>query len=110
MIVVVVLVARPLLEKYAAGVALATASGFGIGDEIGVRGFEGEVLEFTGRSTVLRLRNGRRVHLPNTEMTNQDIVVFTTEQKRRSEIDLEVGRHHTVESVEKVILDALDGV
>ncbi len=109
-IVVVVLVARPLLEKYAAGVALATAAGFGIGDEIGVRGFEGKVLEFTGRSTVLRLRNGTRVHLPNTEMTDQDIIVFTTDKNRRTEIELEVGGHHTVESVEKVILDALDGV
>ncbi len=110
LIVVVALVARPLLEKYAAGVALATATGFGIGDDIGVKGYEGNVLEITGRSTVLRLRNGRRVHIANTEMTNQDIVVFTTEQKRRTEIELEVDRHHAVESVERVILDALDAV
>jgi small-conductance mechanosensitive channel len=109
-IAVVFLVARPLLEKYAAGVALATATGFGIGDEIGVRGVEGEFIEISGRSTVLRLRNGTRVHLPNTKMIDEDIVVFTTEQKRRSEIDLEVGGHHTVESVEKVILGALAAV
>ncbi len=109
-IVVVFLVARPLLEKYAAGVALATATGFGIGDEIGVRGIEGEVIEITGRSTVFRLRNGTRVHIPNTKMIDEDIIVFTTEQKRRSDFDLEVGGHHTVESVEKVILDALDAV
>jgi small conductance mechanosensitive channel len=109
-VVVVALVARPLLEKYAAGVALATATGFGIGDDIGVKGYEGNVLEITGRSTVLRLRNGRRVHIANTEMTSQDIVVFTTEQKRRTEIELEVDGHHTVESVERVILDALDAV
>ena len=109
-IVVVVLVARPLLEKYAAGVALATATGFGIGDEIGVRGIEGEVIEITGRSTVFRLRNGTRVHIPNTKMIDEDVVVFTTEQKRRSDFDLEVGGQHTVESVEKVILDALAAV
>ena len=109
-VVVVALVARPLLEKYAAGVALATATGFGIGDDIGVKGYEGNVLEITGRSTVLRLRNGRRVHIANTEMTSQDIVVFTTEQKRRTEIELEVDGHRTVESVERVILDALDAV
>ena len=109
-IAVVFLVAKPLLEKYAAGVALATATGFGIGDEIGVRGIEGEVIEITGRSTVFRLRNGKRVHLPNTKMIDEDIIVFTTEQQRRSEIDLEVGGHHSVESVEKVILDALAGV
>ena len=104
------LVARPLLEKYAAGVALSTATGFGIGDEIGVKGVEGELIEITGRSTVLRLRDGKRVHLSNTEMTNQDVVVFTTDQHRRTSIDLEVSRQHSVESVEKVILDALAAV
>jgi small-conductance mechanosensitive channel len=109
-IAVVFLVARPLLEKYAAGVALATATGFGIGDEIGVRGIEGQVIEITGRSTVFRLRNGTRVHIPNTKMIDEDIIVFTTDQKRRSDVDLEVGGHQTVESVEKVILDALDAV
>lgn len=109
-IVVVFLVARPLLEKYAAGVALSTATGFGIGDEIGVKGVEGELIEITGRSTVLRLRDGKRVHLSNTEMTNQDVVVFTTDQHRRTSIDLEVSRQHSVESVEKVILDALAAV
>ena len=109
-IVVVFLVGRPLLEKYAAGVALATATGFGIGDEISVRGIEGEVIEISGRSTVFRLRNGTRAHIPNTKMIDEDIIVFTTEQKRRSEIDLEVGGHHTVESVEKVIQDALAAV
>ncbi len=110
LIAIVFLVGRPLLEKYAAGVALATASGFGIGDEIGVRGIEGSVIEISGRSTVFRLRNGTRVHIPNTKMTDEDIIVFTTEQQRRSEIDLEVGGHHSVESVEKVILDSLGAV
>ena len=109
-IIVVVLIARPLLEKYSAGVALATASGFGIGDEVGVKDFEGEVIEITGRSTVLRLRNGKRVHIPNTEMIEQDIIVFTTDQKRRTEIELEVDGRYAVESVERVILDALDAV
>jgi small-conductance mechanosensitive channel len=107
---VAVLVARPLLEKFAAAIALTTKSGFGIGDEISVKEYEGEVIEINGRSTVLRLRNGKRVHIPNTDVIGQDIVVFTTEQKRRTEIDVEVGGHHTVESVEKVILDALDAV
>ncbi len=106
-IVVVLLVARPLLEKYTAGLAIGTATGFGIGDDIRVKDYEGEVLEITGRSTVLRLRDGKRVHIPNTDFVNQDIVVFTTDQKRRTEIELEVDGHLSVESVERVILDAL---
>ena len=108
-IVVVLFVARPLLEKYTAGLAIGTATAFGIGDDIGVKDYEGEVLEITGRSTVLRLRDGKRVHIPNTDFVNQDIIVFTTDQKRRTEIELEVADdgHISVEKVERVILDAL---
>ena len=62
------------------------------------------------RSTVLRLRDGRRVHISNTDMVNQDVVVFTTEQNRRTDFDLEVGSNHTVDSVERVVVDALEAV
>ena len=62
------------------------------------------------RSTVLRLRNGKRVHITNTAMTDEDVIVYTTEQKRRTEIEIEVDARHPLKSVERVILDALNAV
>jgi small conductance mechanosensitive channel len=107
--VLVVLIARPMLEKFAAGVALTTRPAFDIGDDIGVKDFKGTVLEITGRSTILRLRDGRRVHIPNTDVVGETIVVYTTDQKRRTSVELEVDARHTVANVEAVLLGALAG-
>ena len=105
--VLVVLIAKPMLEKSAAGVALISRPAFHIGDDIGVGEFTGTVLEITGRSTVLRLRDGRRVHIPNTDVAGETIIVYTTDQKRRSSVELEVDARHPVADVERVLLAAL---
>jgi small conductance mechanosensitive channel len=107
--VLVVMIARPMLEKFAAGVALTTRPAFGIGDDIGINDHKGTVLEITGRSTVLRLRDGRRVHIPNTDVVGDTIIVFTTDQKRRTSVELEVDARHNVADVEAVLLGALAG-
>jgi small conductance mechanosensitive channel len=107
--VLIVLIAKPMLEKFAAGVALTTRPAFSIGDDIGVKDFKGTVLEITGRSTVLRLRDGRRAHVPNTDVVGETIVVYTTDQKRRTSVDLEIDARHPVAAVETVLLDALAG-
>lgn len=105
--VLAVLVTRPLLENFAAGVALTSRPAFGIGDDVGIKEFEGTVLEITGRSTVLRLRDGRRVHIPNTDVVDETIVVYTTDQKRRTSVEFEIEGSHTVAEVERVILNGL---
>jgi small conductance mechanosensitive channel len=104
------LAARPMLEKFAAGVALTSRPAFTVDDEIGINGFEGEVIEITGRSTVLRLRDGRRVHIPNTQVVDETITVYTTDQRRRSSVELEVESGHPIEAIERVLLDALGNV
>ncbi len=108
-VVVAVLAAKPMLEKFAAGVALTSRPAFTVGDEIGIKDYEGEVLEITGRSTVLRLRDGRRVHIPNTEVVDETIVVYTTDQQLRTSIEVEVEARHPLEAVERVLLEALVG-
>jgi small conductance mechanosensitive channel len=105
--VLVVMIARPMLEKFAAGVALTTRPAFGIGDDIGINEHKGTVLEITGRSTVLRLRDGRRVHIPNTDVVGDTIVVYTTDQKRRTSVELEIDARHPVADVEAILLGAL---
>jgi small conductance mechanosensitive channel len=105
--VLVVMIARPMLEKFAAGVALTTRPAFGVGDDVGIGDFKGTVLEITNRSTVLRLRDGRRVHIPNTDVVGETIVVYTTDQKRRTSVDVEVDGRHSVAEVEAVLLGAL---
>ena len=106
-LVLIVQIMKPALEKLGAGFALTSRPAFKIGDDIGVKDLQGTVLEITGRSTVLRLRDGRRAHLPNTDVVDETIIVYTTDQLRRTSVKLEVDARHSVPDVESVLLAAL---
>jgi small-conductance mechanosensitive channel len=63
-LLIMVLAARPVLEGMGASAALTARPAFGIGDEIAVDDIVGEVIEITNRSTVIKLRDARTVHIP----------------------------------------------
>lgn len=108
--IVVVLVARPLVESLAASVLLTTRPAYTIGDDISVGGFSGEVMEITTHSTVLRLGDGRRVHIPNTDVLGDTIVVYTAEESRHSSFEIVFSEDAPFDCVERMILDALSDV
>lgn len=105
----IVLAAKPLVENLAASAALVSRPAFGLGDEIEIGDYRGEIIEFTGRSTILRLRDGRRVHIPNIEVVQRVVVVYTTDQARRSALDVTVHNDTNIDAAERIILDALTG-
>jgi small conductance mechanosensitive channel len=114
-IVVVLVVAgaltiRPLAENLASGLMLTTRPAFGVGDEIEIDGVSGEIIEFTDRSTVLRLGDGRRVHMPNSQVIASTVTVYTTDQARRSSVELAVSETVDIDQAEVVILEALAGL
>lgn len=89
-ILVAVLTLRPLFSNSAAGLLIESRPAFGIGDEIMTNGFTGEVMAVTARSTVIRTRDWKRVHVPNTEVLAGPVVVLTALGRRRSEIELNI--------------------
>ena len=101
---------RPLAENLASGVVLTLRPSFGVGDEIEIDGLRGEIIEFTDRTTVLRLRDGRRVHMPNSEVVQRTIIVYTTDRARRSSIELAISEHADIPAVESTILQTLANV
>jgi small-conductance mechanosensitive channel len=105
--VIVVLALRPILEGMGASAALVTRPAFSVGDEIEVDDITGKVLEITNRSTVIRQRDGRRVHIPNVEMLSKTVVVLTVDQLRRSAVDVAVGFESDLDHVEQVLRQAL---
>jgi small-conductance mechanosensitive channel len=107
LLVIAVLFARPLFESLAAGFVLSSRHGFNVGDQIRVDDLDGEILEITTRSTVLRLRDGRRAHLPNKGLVDKTVVVYTTEQRRRTAVDVAIDARADIDTAERVILDAL---
>jgi small-conductance mechanosensitive channel len=105
-----VLALRPILEGIGASAALTTRPAFGIGDEISVGDIAGEVIEITNRSTVIRLRDARLVHIPNVEMINKTVTVITIDGERRSSVDVTLGFDTDIDHAETVLRDALGGL
>ena len=102
-----VLALRPILEGMGASAALTTRPAFGIGDEIAVGDVVGEVIEITNRSTVIRLRDARKVHIPNVEMINKTVTVITIDGERRSAVEVTLGFDTDIDHAETVLRDAL---
>ena len=87
---IAVLAVRPIVEGLGAGAALSTRPAFSVGDEIAVDDAVGEVIDITSRSTVIRLRDGRQVHIPNVEMLDKTVTVYTAGEERRSSVEVVV--------------------
>jgi small conductance mechanosensitive channel len=109
-LLLVVLTLRPLLQNGAAGFVLKSRPSFAVGDEIGVLGYIGTVLSISTRTTVLRTRDGRRVHIPNTEMLDNPIVVYTAFDVRRMSIDLSVDPRVDLGLATELLVEAVSAI
>jgi small-conductance mechanosensitive channel len=105
-LLVAVLMLRPLVENFSAGLLLEVRSPFVVDDEIETNGHEGTVEEVSGRTTVLRTRDGRRVNVPSTDVLNNSITVYTAYASRRSSITLEIAYDADLDTAEKELVAA----
>lgn len=87
---IAVLAVRPIVEGLGAGAALTTRAAFSVGDEIAVADTVGEVIDITSRTTVIQKRDGRNVHIPNVEMLDKTVTVYTAGEERRSSVEVVV--------------------
>lgn len=107
---IAILAARPIVEGLGAGAALTTRAAFAVGDEIGIDDTVGEVNDITSRTTVIRMRDGRHVHIPNVEMLKKTVTVYTAADERRSAVEVIVGFETDLDHVRCVLRTSLDGV
>jgi small conductance mechanosensitive channel len=110
---IAVLAARPIVEGLGAGAALTTRAAFSVGDEIGVDAMVGEVIDITSRTTVIRTRDGRQVHIPNVKMLDKTVTVYTAAAERRSAVEVIVRFDTDLDHVREVIrgvLAEVDGI
>jgi small-conductance mechanosensitive channel len=103
---ILVLMARPLVENTASGLLLNTRPLFSIGDDVETNGFRGQVLEVNARSTVIRTSDWRRVHIPNGDVLDNPIVVYSALDRRRSQVDLEVDYWADMDEVSRLLVKA----
>ncbi len=108
--VVVFLMIRPLIENLAAGLLLQSRPSFGVGDEISTNGYVGDVIAITARSTVIQTRDWMRIHIPNQDVLDHAIEVYTAFDRRRSEIDLGVDYAVDPDDAARILEEAVSRV
>lgn len=104
---IAVLAARPIVEGLGAAAALTTRAAFSVGDEIAVEDTIGEVIDITTRTTVIRMRDGRNVHIPNVEMLDKTVTVYTAGKERRSAVEVIVDFGTDLDRARSVIRASL---
>jgi small conductance mechanosensitive channel len=111
--VIALLMVRPLVENFSAGLLLEVRGSFVVGDEIESNGHEGEVQVINGRTTVLQTPDGRRIAIPSTDVLDDSIVVYTAFEKRRSSITVDIAYRADLDDADAALIDAAasaDGV
>jgi len=86
--VVVVIALRGISDNFAAGIVLQTRRPLKVGDEIETDGIAGTVKELNGRSVVIRTRDGRTIHIPNSMLLQQPLINHSEAGARRSEVEV----------------------
>lgn len=104
-----VVLAKPFFDGLVSSVVVAS-SAISVGDEIALDGVLGEVQDVARRSTVLQTRDGRLVYIPNTEIVEKTVTVFTALEERRSTIELTVAFDTDLEAFDRIVEEALADV
>jgi len=110
--VILALALRGIAENFAAGIVLQTRRPIEVGDEVDSLDYVGDVIEMNGRAVVVETFDGRRVHLPNSQVLNNPLVNHTERTARRSEVEVPLRSRELEETVQDLaaIVAAVPGV
>ena len=97
-VVVLALVLRPMITNLSSGLLLQFRGALTVGDLVSTAGgVVGVVQEISTRTTVIDTSDGRRVHVPNSDVLNDVIVNYTSLGQRRSAFDVMVRHDQDLE-------------
>jgi small-conductance mechanosensitive channel len=97
------------LSNIASGVMLIVLRPFRAGDHVVAAGQEGVVMEVRVFQTTLRALDHRIVILPNSRITTESIVNYTTLPLRRIEVAVGVGYQDDLQQARQALLRAATG-
>ena len=107
--VILALALRGIAENFAAGIVLQTRRPIEVGDEVDSLDYVGDVIEMNGRAVIIETFDGRRVHLPNSEVLSNPLVKHTDRGARRSEVEVR-SRSREFEQTLQDLADVVAGV
>jgi small conductance mechanosensitive channel len=109
-LVVFVVGGRSLLEAFGAGVLLQARAPFRPGDLVVAGEERGVVREVNSRTVILDSFDGRRIHLPNTQVLADRIVNLSHRDERMSALHLDVVYGTDLDEACRIAVDALSEV
>jgi small-conductance mechanosensitive channel len=98
--------AQKTLANIIAGISIAIYTPFRINDRLKIGEEFGDVEELTLRHVVLRTWDNRRVIIPNSIISEKEIVNYSIkDEKMLGTLDISVGYESDLEKAKKIILD-----
>ncbi len=101
---------QDVMKNFAAGIILLLQQPFHVGEVIGVKDFEGTVLEIDLRTTELKTFDGLIVTLPNADVLANPIVNYTRAYRRRIEMPVGVSYQTDPETARQAVLEAIQTI
>lgn len=101
---------KDILQNWLSGLLILLRLPFRRGDQIIIEEVEGTVMRIDPRATILRTYDGRDIVVPNSTVYSSNIIINTSQQQRRVELDLTVGYNYDVRVITRIIQNSLEQV
>jgi len=101
---------QDVMKNFAAGIILLLQQPFHIGETIGVKDYDGTVLEIDLRTTEIKTFDGRIVILPNADILANPIINYTRAERRRVELPVGIPYDADTEIARKAVLEAIESI
>ena len=96
------------LANFAGGVIILIFKPFKVGDFLDAQGYMGTVHEITIFTTVLKTPDNKTVIIPNGALSNGSMVNYSTEPKRRVDMEFGIGYGDSIEKAKKVLAQVVE--
>ena len=96
------------LANFAGGVIILIFKPFKVGDFIDAQGHMGTVSEITIFTTILKTPDNKTVIIPNGALSNGSMVNFSTEPRRRVDMDFGIGYNDDINKAKDVLKSMVD--
>jgi small conductance mechanosensitive channel len=93
------------LQNFAGGVMILLFKPFKVGDFIEAKGHMGSVREIQIFNTILKTPDNKTIIIPNAQISNDSMVNFSTEEKRRVDLTFGISYSDDIDKAKGIIDD-----
>lgn len=105
-----ILMVKPMVENISAGMLMTMRPSFSVGDQIQTDAYRGVVTEIGSRTTILRTTSGVDIHIPNVEVADKVIEVYTAEDSRRADVVFNVDFSTDLDNLTKRLITSITAI